>query len=294
MKLSAFHFALLTFLCAGCVTPPQNADVVVAAHAPIVTTGTQAHAVCIGLTSVDPAAYQGWNGDCPGCDQDAKAMASLCQTAGAQTTLLLNSQATQAAVERAIKAAAASLTRGDLLIVTYSGHGGQVPDLNGDEADGQDETICLYDGQMVDDHIMELLLKLPPGLRVLLIADACHSEGNFRAFMRKATKAVTFGKYGHRQIKPLIGHKIVGRVSDPAKIWNGPLIEFAGCKEDAYSYGGETGGKWTLALCATCGFAPTTRAWFDSAQKLMDSRQQPQWVEFGAVIDAFRFAPPLK
>jgi hypothetical protein len=34
-----------------------------------------------------------------------------------------------------------------------SGHGGQVKDTDGDEEDGLDETLCLWDGQCADDFL---------------------------------------------------------------------------------------------------------------------------------------------
>ena len=35
--------------------------------------------------------------------------------------------------------------RGDVLLVHYSGHGSNVPDNDGDEADGRDEILCPTD-----------------------------------------------------------------------------------------------------------------------------------------------------
>jgi hypothetical protein len=284
--------ALLRALCAsaallaGCATEQPNSAVVVTEHAPIITTGAAVRAVCIGLTGVDPKAYDGWDGTCPGCDLDARKLHARCLAAGAQTKLLLNEQATRASVETTILRAGLGLRRGDMLILTLSGHGGQVKDTNGDEADGLDETICLWDGQMVDDHVLEILTQLPPGLRVLLVSDQCHSEGNFRAFVRAATKAVTLGKYGHKKVRPVL-RKV-------AKGWDGELIQFAGCREDSYSYGEASGGAWTTALDQAFPKATTLRAWFDAAKKTMPERQQPQWVEFGNVTDAFRFSVPLQ
>jgi hypothetical protein len=57
---------------------------------------------------------------------------------------------------------------GDALFVHYSGHGGNVRDTNGDEADGYDETLVPLDyeraGQIIDDLILaELVLPLPEG-----------------------------------------------------------------------------------------------------------------------------------
>ena len=52
-----------------------------------------------------------------------------------------------------MRGAAKALKPGDLFFLTYSGHGGQVPDVTGDEDDKQDETWCLYDGQLIDDEL---------------------------------------------------------------------------------------------------------------------------------------------
>jgi len=43
------------------------------------------------------------------------------------------------------------------LFVQYSGHGTPLPDRNGDETDGQDEAIYVYDGPVPDDEIHEIL-----------------------------------------------------------------------------------------------------------------------------------------
>ena len=46
---------------------------------------------------------------------------------------------------------------GRVFIVQYSGHGTQLPDNNGDEQDGYDEALYLYDGALRDDEIAALL-----------------------------------------------------------------------------------------------------------------------------------------
>jgi hypothetical protein len=60
-------------------------------------------------------------------------------------------------------------------MLSYSGHGGQVPDVNNDEPDAQDETWCLYDGQLIDDEIYAQLGKFSQGVRILVFSDSCHS-----------------------------------------------------------------------------------------------------------------------
>lgn len=69
---------------------------------------------------------------------------------------------------------------GDSLFLHYSGHGGSVPDENGDEEDGKDETLIPTDyqskGQLTDDTVFGLLVApLPEGASLVCIFDCCHS-----------------------------------------------------------------------------------------------------------------------
>lgn len=64
--------------------------------------------------------------------------------------------------------------------MTYSGHGGQVPDANGDEPDGEDETWCLDDGQLIDDEIFYYLGCFAAKTRIITVSDSCHSGSVLR------------------------------------------------------------------------------------------------------------------
>lgn len=132
-------------------------------------------ALAIGLNLVDPKHYQGWDGQLAACEFDANDMAEIAKAKGFKCTVLLTKAATRKAVAAAIRAAAKKLVPGDIFLVSYSGHGGQLPDVNGDEDDGVDETWCLYDGELVDDEIYKLLALFKPGVRVLSLSDSCHS-----------------------------------------------------------------------------------------------------------------------
>ncbi|KAF8959877.1 peptidase C14, caspase domain-containing protein [Flammula alnicola] len=68
----------------------------------------------------------------------------------------------------------------DSLFFHYSGHGGQTPDLDGDEIDGFDEVIFPLDfktkGHIIDDEMHDIMVKpLPRGCRLTGLFDACHS-----------------------------------------------------------------------------------------------------------------------
>lgn len=96
--------------------------------------------------------------------------------------LLVDATATAGAFRSAVGEALSAAGEGDLLYVFFSGHGGQ--DVTGsggsEEADGTDETICLYDEDISDDWLAGTLSG--NAARVVLLADACHSGGMVNDF----------------------------------------------------------------------------------------------------------------
>jgi len=142
---------------------------------------TKALSVHIGLNGVSAAAYSGWDGPLAACEFDANDMAAIARSKGMQSTVLLTKKATRGAVLGAMRDAAKALANGGFLFLTYSGHGGQIPDVSGDEEDKKDETWCLYDGQLIDDELYFELSRFGAGVRILVLSDSCHSGTVTRA-----------------------------------------------------------------------------------------------------------------
>jgi len=142
----------------------------------------QGISIHIGLNQVDPNHYRDgkgnpWKGILKACENDAKAMLALAQSKNFTPHLLLTKKATAQNVVAALDQAAEILNPGDSLLLTYSGHGGQVPDMNNEpgEDDLLDETWCLYDRQFLDDELYYLWGKFRPNVRILMLSDSCHS-----------------------------------------------------------------------------------------------------------------------
>jgi len=130
----------------------------------------------IGLNGVNPGHYSGWDGSLTACEFDARDMQAIAREQGFRSQLLLTRKATYANVTKVIRGAAKVLTRGDILFLSYSGHGGQVKDLNGDEKEDRlDETWVLYDREMIDDELYALWSEFEKGVRILMLSDSCHS-----------------------------------------------------------------------------------------------------------------------
>jgi hypothetical protein len=110
-----------------------------------------------------------------GCVNDAIAMYELARGLGYQAATLTDEAATYVKVFNHIADKAQRLVAGDIFWITYSGHGSQAIDLDGDEADGLDETWVLYDHQLRDDHLHYLWTKFKFGVRLVVFSDSCHS-----------------------------------------------------------------------------------------------------------------------
>jgi subtilisin family serine protease len=141
--------------------------------------GTSLH---IGLNAVDPTHYSNWNGELNACENDAAFYKTIAEKSGFEKIrTLLTEDATSKNLFQFFDNAAKELNEGDILFVSYSGHGGSIPDLNRDEKDGMDETWCLYDRQVLDDELYENYAKFKKGVRILVVSDSCYSGSVTRA-----------------------------------------------------------------------------------------------------------------
>lgn len=108
-------------------------------------------------------------------------MAGLASQAGYGSILVLRGQeATLGAVHAALAGAAGALARGDTLLVSFSGHGGQEIDRDADERHGADESWCLYDGHLLDDKLAGYWRLFDPGIRIVVVSESCFSGGMSR------------------------------------------------------------------------------------------------------------------
>jgi len=243
------------------------------------TARRKARSLHIGLNEVSGAAYGGWTGPLAACEFDANDMAVIAKSKGMKPTVLLTKKATRAGVLKAMGAAAKALVCGDLFFMTYSGHGGQVPDVSGDEADKQDETWCLFDGQLIDDELYFELGKFASGVRILVLSDSCHSGTVTRAApvpttipslrpklmppavaMRTYREHQAFYDQLQRDVAKQAGKAAVdpdtalaavaasGRLSAIVKRFKPAVVLISGCQDNQTSMDGEHNGAFTEAL----------------------------------------------
>ncbi len=150
-----------------------------------------------GVNYVDRSHYGNTLSDLPCCSSDANYMMGLMQTLGFDDSkVFVNERATTKNFIAKVKGYSKKLKKDDLLVITYSGHGGQMLDINKDEKDGKDDsTWCFYDRQLIDDELPHLWGLFRKGTKILLILDACHSGTAFKAMLGKGMKK-TFAAIG--------------------------------------------------------------------------------------------------
>ncbi|BFU90456.1 MAG: hypothetical protein NTAFB01_16430 [Nitrospira sp.] len=222
-------------------------------------------AVLIGINK-----YQVPGSDLNGCVNDVKNLSGALKTyygfADKDITTLTDTQATKKAMERAIKKLVASGKEGDVLLLHYSGHGSNVPDDNGDEADHRDEILCPTDldwkDPFRDDWLRKTFNKLRSGVSLTVIMDCCHSGTNTRAIIPSDAPirerflpcpldlmAVESGRKLRGTLRGQLGKAPRGR-KRRSDIVHADIQEllFTGCRDTQTSADADIGGTYNGAL----------------------------------------------
>lgn len=127
--------------------------------------------------------------DLRGCVNDVKNLEQALITyygfSAQGITCLTDLQATKKAIQSSVGKLITNAKVGDVLLLHYSGHGSNIPDDNGDEADLRDEILCPTDldwmDSLRDDWLRKMLDKVRSGVSLTVIVDCCHSGTMTRA-----------------------------------------------------------------------------------------------------------------
>ena len=109
----------------------------------------------------------------------------------ANMSFLFDSQASKKGIVNAMNKLIRECSKGDIVVIHYSGHGQQISDNNGDEIDKLDETLVAWDapafytdGYMGENHFRDdefgdmigaIRQKVGTDGQVLVFMDSCHS-----------------------------------------------------------------------------------------------------------------------
>lgn len=142
----------------------------------------QAHAKRYALIiGVSTYRYQPNKNNLPSPRKDAIRFQSLMNRLGFKTKTLLDSEATPENIREHLKwLQRMGQNPKHTLVFYYSGHGAQIPDTNGDEPDGKDETLFAYGADPKDpkQHIVDDELEAftqSVRAKIFYVLDSCHS-----------------------------------------------------------------------------------------------------------------------
>jgi hypothetical protein len=196
-------------------------------------------ALCVGIND-----YPGSSSDLKGCVNDAHDWEDLLQSFGFETEKILDSQATRSNILTQFETLVTSAEAEDVIIFTYSGHGTQVMDTSGDESDGYDEALYVYDGVLRDDEFREIITKLQPGVHCAIIADSCFSGTVTRVLKASSTRGNP--RFVSTETIPPGTPRIHAFLSEEDML----EILVTGCDDDEYSYDAYINGRWNGAMSA--------------------------------------------
>ena len=269
----------------------------------------------IGLNSVDPAHYDGWDGALNACEFDAQDMQKIAKDCGYEPRMLLTAEATAGEILAAIEKVAGELESGDAFLLTYSGHGGQVPDRNGEgEKDRSDETWVAYDRQIVDDELYAVFGTFDAGVRIFMLSDSCHSGTVNRDITGEVPDPVSTRAKADAQspryralprdvmIKTYKAHeddydKIQTQV--PSARTAGPaarVLLISGCQDEQLSLDGISNGLFTETLkevWADSAWEGSYAKFHEAIRAKMPSTQQPYFNPVGGDDEAFDQQKPF-
>lgn len=149
-------------------------------------------ALCVGINEFAHLPMSSW---LSGCANDAEDIAATLKKRGfrkADTTVLVDGTATKSAVLDGLTELVHGAKEGDHIFFSFSSHGTQVPDVDGDEkGDHLDEAFACHDiapkgdqwdpdTVIIDDELRALFSHIPKGVLVEVLLDTCHSGTGLR------------------------------------------------------------------------------------------------------------------
>ena len=257
----------------------------------------------VALNAVNPVSYAGWPGTLSGCLNDAAAMQAICKEQGFDVKTLLSEKATAEGLLGAIDDTARDLQPGDLLTVTFSGHGAQMRDPWG--IYGMVDTLCLFDRQVIGHELSLLWATFRPGVKVLFLSDSCHSGTVTRSTPPTDTESKLLPPEKVKTMPPDIQalvevqHRYLYR-----SIFKGmvppvpscPVLLISGCQSNQFSLDGNSNGLFTekvLEVWNAGKFAGDYPLFHKEIVKLMPPYQTPAYFPTGPDDPKFTGSRPF-
>ena len=183
-----------------------------------------------------------------GCVNDSadmlKAWNDITMAAGGTSDFLTERRATLAVVREFIATHLRNLQSGDLLFLSRSSHGTQIPDRDGDEDDGKDEAFVCYGLDLLsDDEFATILAKRAAGSYVVVFDDCCHSGTGLRFVGDPDRPADALARSLHWQAIPQPTRYNFERVAPPPPAAARGVLHIAACQAHEVAWDGSRDGR---------------------------------------------------
>lgn len=214
------------------------------------------HLLCIGVDQLSRSYYHDLMTPLPCCNKDAQDVHAYFTTHFKFKSQNVIIDCTSDILLKELEVLAGKMVSGDVLILYYSGHGGQILDLNGDEEDEFDETWCLNDRQIIDDELFLIFSKFEAGVKILVLSDSCHSGTAIRSQenLDVQHEHLISKKVDYRKSQQLIDlnmllHKdFLIELPIPKNEIDAHLVLISACMDDESAYAGVPNSQFTYAL----------------------------------------------
>jgi hypothetical protein len=190
-----------------------------------------------------------------------------------EVSVLTDLDATKSAIQMKLEELVTAARPGDVLFVHYSGHGSNVPDASGDEADFRDEILCPTDldwkEPLLDDWLRALFDTVAKGVNLTVVMDCCHSGSNTRDVVPPDSRdpiqrflpcpldllAVESGRDLRGALRGARATQLAKEIANDVKDVSLPEILITGCRDDQTSsdafIDGDFNGALTHSLVST-------------------------------------------
>ncbi|MFD2562953.1 caspase family protein [Aquimarina rubra] len=239
-------------------------------------------------------------------ENDALAYHQICADLGWSSKYFLGSNATLSTFLEEIIKLSHNSVKDDLVVITFSGHGTRVEDINLDEKDEYDEILVFYDRLLLDDLVKVQFSRFKRGVNILFITDCCHSGTISRLFGEEEKDEEEFITRGFdAETGQLIfdanpEYKIMKQsINERAVNIEASIIHLAACQDDETAYDGSVimkHGLLTHRLLKTWdkgSFSGTYSDFFLHIESQMGGNQNPKLNFEGVVNDSFIQSKPF-
>lgn len=240
-------------------------------------------------------------------ENDAVSYHNICTNLKWESSLFINSNATVPKFLDSLIHYSSICVPNDLLVISFSGHGTKILDINFDENDSYDEVLVFYDQMLIDDLVKVQFSRFKEGVNIFFITDCCHSgtiskirpikkaafnRPPIRGFSSRIGQMIFDSNIEYRIIKQSINEETIKLKSS--------VIHFAACQDSETASDGTLlmkHGLFTHILLKTWEdgrYLGNYETFFSEIKKQMGSSQNPNVSFEGIINHNFLMSPPFK